>query len=371
MLKPILAVVAVLLGLGLGILLAKFDASQDSLVSFWNLVDRKTYEWFIDDCLNPEQVAEVVAASSHLGNEVHVVYSTEESGFDGLLISMLSLSKHSAAPSEVTIHIIVRRGEMLQASRIVECFKDELGAGAAIPIVKLHPLQPIALNLTSFQDVWEDYWPAGKPMLTPFSFVQLYLPDYLPKTQRAVWLHSETIVKADVARLYRTPMKTALAASLDIRSVTWQSAYSRDVEDLAGIPLTAYGLPDLGARTLSSGVLVLDLERWRANNLTQKLEEWVQRMSGVKASQLALNLEFREKFDVLDWRWNVMGLMMIPPDRCLEEGRIFHWPGPGKPSAPSLPERLQGFYRKLSGPFAPRKPCSTGMMLDSDFDVSA
>merc|ERR1712232_993197 len=84
------------------------------------------------------------------------------------------------------------------------------------------------------------------------------------------------------------------------------------------------------------------------------------------------NLEFAAsgtKFDVLEWRWNVMGLMMVPPRRCIDSARILHWDGPVKPWDQNLSTRLQTLYDELVGPFVPSRPCkwrTNDLMLDTD-----
>merc|ERR1712087_642686 len=111
---------------------------------------------------------------------------------------------------------------------------------------------------------------------------------------------------------------------------------------------------------MGTGVLVFDLDRWRREGLTAKLERWVRRVSGVMVARLALNLEFHNQFDVIDWRWNVMGLMMVPPQRCMDRGRIFHWAEAMKPwseHVPQLSKHLQSIYRELFDPFKPVRPC--------------
>merc|ERR1711957_141878 len=110
-------------------------------------------------------------------------------------------------------------------------------------------------------------------------------------------------------------------------------------------------VPNWDARILNKGVLLIDAARWREQGLTKSLETWLKRMSGVKTTRLALSLQFRDGFDILDWRWNVVGLTMVPPARCTEEARILHWAGPTKPGSEGLSKRLQTLYGKLRAPY--------------------
>jgi len=353
------------------LILARVDFSRVA-GTLHDMFDVKTYEWFMGDCRTPVDLSAEIDESVNVAGKVHVVYIADANEFQDLLSSMLSLSRHADAPGECEIHVIVHPAEMEQAARLVECFKTELDELMTVPAVKLHQLQPITLNLSSFKEVWREVWPTGARALKPLTFAQLYLQEYLPLAPRAIWLDTDTIVRSDVGRLYRMPMKSAMAAALDVKWVTWRTAYEQLLDAVDSSLLRA--IPDLGARTLNAGVLVFDLERWRSDDLTSKLEAWVTRAWGVKAVQLALNLEFLNgAFDVLDWRWNVMGLMMVPPRRCIEEARILHWEGPIKPwTGEDISLRLKNLYRELAGPFAPVRECrwnDTVSMLDTDVDI--
>eukprot|EP00415_Alexandrium_ostenfeldii_P005179 UN5179 len=49
--------------------------------------------------------------------------------------------------------------------------------------------------------------------------------------------------------------------------------------------------PD-GLAFFNAGVLLLDLQRWREDNISRSLERMVHRFSGTGGTQLPLNLEF-------------------------------------------------------------------------------
>eukprot|EP00929_Paragymnodinium_shiwhaense_P104432 TRINITY_DN68862_c0_g1_i1.p1 TRINITY_DN68862_c0_g1~~TRINITY_DN68862_c0_g1_i1.p1 ORF type:complete len:376 (-),score=88.97 TRINITY_DN68862_c0_g1_i1:75-1202(-) len=344
---------------------------EDLRGALWDAIDGRTYEWFVQDCSSAELAAEEEDAekASKL-QHVHVVYAADADGFRGLLTSMLSLSRHLEAPGACTIHLIVHGADFEQAARLVECLQVELeDTLPALPTFRIHELRPLGLNISSFREAWQEVWPSGSAFFTPMSFVQLYLHEYLPDVPRAIWLHCETLVKADVGKLYRTRMSAPVAAALDLKTITWRSGFERALEDVNDTVLN--NVPDIDARVFSAGVLVIDLERWQLEDLTAKLEVWIGWAYGVKLVQLAMNLELRDRIDVLDWRWNVAGLMLKPPRHCLDEAHILHWPGPTKPWDENLTARLLDLYENITKPFA-LPSCryrENLVMLDSDPDV--
>eukprot|EP00928_Gymnodinium_smaydae_P062091 TRINITY_DN46025_c0_g1_i1.p1 TRINITY_DN46025_c0_g1~~TRINITY_DN46025_c0_g1_i1.p1 ORF type:complete len:370 (-),score=33.40 TRINITY_DN46025_c0_g1_i1:169-1278(-) len=362
------AFVVVLLALLFGFANVTYLTSVHDIQIF---LDHRWYEWKIGRCEANEEVSSSINGFSNVSGEIHVVYAAAASEFPGLMSSMLSLSLNLESPSNCVIHVLVDAAHVYQANRLIDCFRGEFDNPAKVPTVRIHTMESVPLNLTEFAEVWEDWWPGGVTLLTPLSFAQVYLPEYLPEASRVVWLDADTIVKTDVSKLYRIPMKHALAAALDMRWVTWRTGYLADMDQLNSTWWR--DLKDLDARTLNSGVLVIDLERWRKENITSRLEAWVKRASGIKTTQLALNLEFETKFDVIDSRWNVMGLMAVPPQRCLDNAHILHWAEtirPWSPRVPNMSSRLQSLYRTLTGDFKPAKRCDwSDDMLDSDIDI--
>merc|ERR1712060_324611 len=81
----------------------------------------------------------------------------------------------------------------------------------------------------------------------------------------------------------------------------------------------------------NSGVVVFDLEKWRAQSgdLLAALGRLREKFPGSLGDQEYLNLHFQGEFDVLDWRWDMQGMCFGSryPQRCLDEAKIFHFNG--------------------------------------------
>jgi len=188
--------------------------------------------------------------------------------------------------------------------------------------------------------------------------MRLTLHEYLPLAPRALWLDHDTIVKADVGPLYRMRMSHALAAAWDasrwirLRDVLWNCGLEESAVPEA--------LRDL--QRFNSGVLVFDLDRWRPGNITKAVRSWLPATSGCDGDQLLLNLQFGHDFDVIDWRWNVLGFNSVTfgsylrdmPVRCIKDARLFHWNGDGKPWNRSRNTP----HKELWEPYAPRLQCA-------------
>lgn len=348
-----------------GTVLFSLIGGLNTLASFWSIIDEKMYEYMIDSCNPSEGEGDILIDDRPVLQHVHLAYVVDASRFDMLLNSMISVGRHLSEPEQCSVHVIVPEKDFTQAQRVVACFLSEMKAIQKQPQVKLHKVQPVGLNLTAFRDVWQDYWPAGSRYLNPMSFAQLNVTEYFPNESRVLWLSVETIVRTDLKQLFQMRMRTALAAAFDWKRVTWRSEYGKDLLDID--PSLLDGVGDQDRRVLNTGVLLFDLDKWRQQDISSKLEHWLIRVGGIKLMQLALNLQFGEDFDRLSWRWNVMGLFMTPPERCLENAKILHWAGPLQPGSPDMPDKFKALCQRLVDPFKPSQHCAAAQaMLDSD-----
>lgn len=298
------------------------------------------------DCRTPGRV--LAQEEDRAGLEtVHVAYSSDAGNFAGLLGSMLSLGSHAADPSAYTIHLLVTREDLARAEALIACFRRELVEMLpVVPAVQLHELRPLPVDPSSLSPS------APRPELwKPQTFARLYLHDYLPTARRVIWLDHDTIVRYDLAELYRMRMKRPLAAVPEWGNGTYWS-YRQMVP-----PRLRARLPSASQRVFNSGVLLLDLQRWRSEAVSAAVEALLPDFAGINGEQLILNLVFQD-YDALEWRWNFMG-MFLPlemPRLCLDGARVLHWTWSNKPWTSGRRKAAQ-LHDALFRRYAPRHRC--------------
>lgn len=190
---------------------------------------------------------------------VHVVYSTtsDQGNFYGLMASMLSVCRHlkEQPPADVTLHIICPEAEFPKARTTVACFEQTLrSAGLSAPVVELHALRRPHFNTSV----------SGDPKLAGLStvFAKFYLPEYFPKLRRVLWLDPDTIIRADISALFRLYLTTAMAAVVA----------GPQLPDHPQYHWLNKNWPNPRMNMFNSGVMVIDLDRWKADNITHALE---------------------------------------------------------------------------------------------------
>lgn len=284
----------------------------------WQTREAELLEWGMPHLQNCTVVPSI-EATDEPESECNVVYSADAKMFAGLLTSMLSLARNLAKPHQCSIHLIVSDDDYNQAEEVVECFKRELAASPSIPVVLVHRMLPLPVDVRALDRAT----PARLyDRNVPQMYVRWYLHEYLPNASRAIWLDADTLVRADVAPLLRAASRATLAAVPGGRRLFWQTR----LEDVMSAPHSAAlydGLND--EKWFNPGVLVINLDRWRSRNFTRPLESWLEHTRGYLGIQMALNLEFRGEAEALPWAWNLHSLGRARyPGPCLERALLLH-----------------------------------------------
>lgn len=161
--------------------------------------------------------------------------------------------------------------------------------------------------------------------LTREACFRYLIPIIEPDMKRALYLDCDIIALDDVKKLFE----------LDI-----SGSYAGAIEDFIDKShFEKFGLD----RYFDSGVLVLDLEMMRKDNITQKLFEESDRLNGISKflDQDALNIAFKGKTKFLPLKWNVSSPVFrkkvkylgnpAEVDEALDSPAIVQFTGPDKP----------------------------------------
>lgn len=180
-----------------------------------------------------------------------------------------------------------------------------------------HTVDPTALELPAFERAHLATW------------LRLLLPAIVPAA-RVIYLDADTLVRRSLTVLYRLDLAgAAVAASVDLgflrlmreaeiaghdgRLHAGSVAYCRDV---VGLDITRQPY-------LNAGVMVLDLEQWRARGLALRCFAFAQTAPLIWRDQDAINHVLQGDFVRLDQRWNAMPGMQWQ----FSDGPIGHsWP---------------------------------------------
>jgi lipopolysaccharide biosynthesis glycosyltransferase len=136
----------------------------------------------------------------------------------------------------------------------------------------------------------------GFPLATAYNVLApLYL---LGDESKALYMDADMVVTKDLSLLWETQLRTPVGAVLDAH-IVWMASPSmwRPWKEEGLEPLTPY---------LNTGLMLMNLDRWRAEKLTERTLAYLERYELPCVDQDALNLVLRGDFDQLHPRYNSM-----------------------------------------------------------------
>ena len=134
------------------------------------------------------------------------------------------------------------------------------------------------------------------PLATAYNILA---PQYLlEQSGRALYVDADVVVMEDLSDLWVRPMEHSVGAVLDAH-IGWAASPSmwRPWREENMDPMTPY---------LNTGVMLVDLDRWRDQNLTARIIEVLEKYDLPCVDQDAINIVLRGEFDSLPPRYNLM-----------------------------------------------------------------
>lgn len=276
---------------------------------------------------------------------MHLVYAVDEAYALPMAASLWSVVRNTTAPVDLTVltpDLSDRTEEMLR----------RLFPTVTVSVVRRKPEHRHGLRLS-------DRFPAA-------AYLRLMMAEALPPDcQRAIYLDADTIAVADLTELERTDISNGIIAAV-------QDDFSASLRSLH----KAAGLPDVRAesgtpRYFNSGVMVIDVAKWRSARVGERAMELCER-SGLH-DQRALNAVIGGDWVAVDATWNVMTHLYYPfrswrtaPRDIVPRLRIRHFTAikPWKQHRPDLGTHLYTDVvremREAAGPLVEALGQSTG-----------
>ena len=185
--------------------------------------------------------------------------------------------------------------------------------------------------------------------LSRAAYLRLYLTKLLPDVTRGIYLDSDLLVMEDIHGLWATDMENMPLAAVDDYGIMASAKSRRQKKKVLGF--------NLGEPYFNSGVLLMDLGKWREIGYDKELWELAAKSSFPHHDQDILNKVFRGKRKKIPLKWNV-----IPPvynmflkivakpsfrnaaTKARENPAVIHYAGTYKPWEYERVEKFNGYY---------------------------
>ncbi|KAL2498344.1 putative galacturonosyltransferase-like 1 [Abeliophyllum distichum] len=257
---------------------------------------------------------------------VHVAMTLDAAYVRGTMAAIFSILQHTCCPQNIFFHFVASASanESVLRATIATTFPY-----LKFSIYRFHDSSVAGLISTSIRSALD----------CPLNYARTYLADLLPHcVKKVVYLDSDLVLVDDIAKLASTPLgNDQILAAPEYCNANFTSYFTQTFWSNPSLSLT---FANRKPCYFNTGVMVIDLDRWRAGEYTTKIEEWMEIQKRMRIYELGslppFLLVFAGKIAPVEDRWNQHGLggdNFRGLCRNLHPGPVslLHWSGKGKP----------------------------------------
>ncbi|KAI3800980.1 hypothetical protein L1987_29080 [Smallanthus sonchifolius] len=254
---------------------------------------------------------------------VHVAMTLDSNYLRGTMAAVLSILQHSFCPENVFFHFLWTRYDEDIYTSIKTTFPY-----LRFKIYKFDSKKVRGKISKSIRHALDQ----------PLNYARVYLADILPmNVSRVIYLDSDIVMVDDVEKLWRVNLEGKVLAAPEYCKANFKRYFTNDFWMNPTLSRTFTGRNPCYFNT---GVMVVDVQKWREIGYSYKVEEWmaVQKQKRIYhlGSLPPFLLVFAGIIKGIDHRWNQHGLggdNIQGRCRSLHPGPIslLHWSGKGKP----------------------------------------
>ena len=257
-------------------------------------------------------------------NAVHIAMTLDAAYLRGSMAAILSVLQHSSCPENVVFHFVTLATTDGLNVTIAKSFPY-----LQFRVYTFNDYAVLGLISTSIRAALD----------CPLNYARNYLAEILPVcVQKVIYLDSDIILVDDIAKLLETPLgDEAVVAAPEYCNANFSFYFTPTFWSNPSLSLTFAGRK---ACYFNTGVMVIDLQRWRDGDYTRKIVEWMELQKRMRIYELGslppFLLVFAGYIAPVDHKWNQHGLggdNYRGLCRDLHPGPVslLHWSGKGKP----------------------------------------
>ncbi len=218
-------------------------------------------------------------ANTPLPPAIDIVLATDENYVQHTGVVLLSLFQSYTGEQPVRINLIGDGLCSKSRAQLASCLPD--GKRAKIEFININSAEAF-----SFRKVGH---------ISKMMYARLVTANLLPNSvERILYLDTDTIVRHCIGELWKTDLHGNIIAAVEEVGFYKKVAHKKKI-----------GLQEK-SKYMNSGVLLIDLNAWRENEITQKLTRFMERNPNLPfPDQDALNVVLEDKWLPLPPKWNV------------------------------------------------------------------
>lgn len=254
---------------------------------------------------------------------IHVAMTLDENYLRGTMAAVLSILQHSMCPENFEFHFLEMWSDAKISSIIRSTFPYLNFRVYRFDSNRVHG--KISRSIRQALD-------------QPLNYARIYLADLIPNSvKRVIYLDSDLVVVDDITKLWGVDLEGKVLAAPEYCHANFTMYFTDRFWSDRDLAHTFEGRRPCYFNT---GVMVVDVEKWRQLGFTQKVEEWMgvqkQKRIYLLGSLPPFLLVLAGNIKAVNHRWNQHGLggdNIEGKCRSLHPGPIslLHWSGKGKP----------------------------------------
>lgn len=151
--------------------------------------------------------------------------------------------------------------------------------------------------------------------LSQATFYRLFIDSILTNVSKVIYLDCDIIVEADISEMWNLDITECGNAGVIFNG--------NDTEKRLGVP---------GGKDMNAGILLMNLEYWRKNNISEKCVQWLERTESAYMDNDAMNVILNGAQKGIDEKWNLNPIHFIEySEESKYPSRILHFAGAIKP----------------------------------------
>ncbi|XP_052196803.1 probable galacturonosyltransferase-like 10 [Diospyros lotus] len=263
-------------------------------------------------------------------NLVHIAMTLDGEYLRGTMAAVHSVLKHTSCPENVFFHFVASYSDGQTPAKLAHVVKSAFPS-LAFKVYAFNERSVSNLISSSIRQALDN----------PLNYARSYFADILePCVRRVIYLDSDVVVVDDIQKLWSISLTgSSVIGAPEYCHANFTKYFTDEFWFDPELPKVFEGKKPCYFNT---GVMVMDLWRWRNGNYRQKLEKWMEIQRGRRIYELGslppFLLVFGGGVEPIDHRWNQHGLgghNVVNSCRSLHPGPVslLHWSGKGKPWA--------------------------------------
>ncbi|XP_058073284.1 probable galacturonosyltransferase-like 2 [Magnolia sinica] len=269
---------------------------------------------------------------------VNIAMTLDQAYLRGSMAAILSIIHHSTCPQNLYFHFITSLRSQLNQTTEENEEDDDLQSTISSSFPYL------SFNIYTFDEKTVSgriSTSVREALDRPLNYARAYLPDLLPRCiRRVIYLDSDVILVDDIEELWLTEFEGESVIAAPEHCNANMSRYFTGAFWSNPVLSMTFSNRRRKACYFNTGVMVVDMERWRGRDCKRKVEEWMELQQRMRIYELGslppFLLVFAGEITRVEERWNQHGLGGDNYEghcRKLHPGRVslLHWSGRGKP----------------------------------------